>query len=204
MPAGEARDFALSTLRHLPEPFLLIDEHGLIAFVNHAGERLLDCKLEGVRGRTARDFLNLREAHDLVHLETTATLINNGRLEFKVTNYPLDEATEWLHLALRFPDGKPSKAQHRPHAHSEASFKHIESGLASQAVPVEDDYWQGERLVSILDKLPTVVAAVSKDGAHVYQNRMAFETLGSIRWSQNGLTSWSVSRGVAVHQADPN
>lgn len=196
-----ASDIASATLRHLPEPFALIDENECIQFINHAGENLLNCTLEDLQGSNVREFFNLRKAHDLVNLETSATWVNDARLEFRVTNYPVGDGKSWSHLSLRYPaeNPNPRKRPFRSHTHSHIASKTIEADDSSQQLPVKDDFWQGKRLTNILDRLPTVVAAVSKDGAHVYQNQAAFETLGSIRWSQNGLTSWLERQWGSTH-----
>lgn len=194
-------DIAFATLRHLPEPFALIDEDERIQFINHAGETLLKCSLADLKGNNVKDFFNLRKAHDIVNMETSATWVNDARLEFHVTQYPIGGGRNWSHLSLRFPSEitNPRKRPFRPHVHSEMSYKHIESDDKSQRSPTNDNFWQGKRLSNILDRLPTVVAAVSRDGTQVYQNQAAFQTLGSIRWSQNGLTSWLERQWGSTH-----
>lgn len=194
-------DVAWATLKHLPEPFVLVDDEGLVRYLNAAGERLIDRTLDAVRNRTARSVFNLREAHDLVHGETTATWVNDARLEINVTQYPVDATTNWLHLALRYPavERRTKTRPPRPHAVSEASYEHVESGAYHEEVPAGDEFWSGRKLENIIERLPTVVVAVSKCGRHVWQNQAAFETLGSIRWSQNGLTSWLERQWGSTH-----
>lgn len=192
-------DFALDTLRALPDPFLLIDEQEQIRFLNTAGEKLLQCKFEQIKHKNVREYLNLRDAHEILHLETSATWVNDARLEFHCTRYPVGKARVWQHLALRYPSEDARRKAIRPHARSELSFEHVQSGAASQSIPPDDDFWSGWKLHNILDRLPTVVVAVSKDGNHVYQNQMAFNTLGSIRWDKYGLTSWLQRQWGSTH-----
>lgn len=195
MSSEKPLDFALTTLRHLPDPFLLVDDEYCISFLNIAAEELLETKLDHVYRRSAREVLNLREAHHLVHGETSVSWVNHGRLEFRVSEYQVSLEHKWWHLALSYPGGKHLRKPQRPQLHSESSMEEIEfanDGTVQQLEHgVNDDFWKGERLENMLENLPTIVVAVSKDGAHVYQNRMAFDTLGSVRWSRTGgLTSW--------------
>ncbi|CCG82763.1 protein of unknown function, partial [Taphrina deformans PYCC 5710] len=53
----------------------------------------------------------------------------------------------------------------------------------------DDQDWKAIQF-SLLDELPAMIVAVSKDGRHVYQNARAHGTLGPIALASNGLDEW--------------
>lgn len=193
------QDWALTSLRSLPESFMLIDDRNTIRLISRAAQSMLDVTASH-EGTNANATLGLKPSHLLVDGERSMSWVRDRRVNLLTRDYPIDATTVWKHITISTNVTLRDEQPHRPHAHSEASFAHVESALQSQRYPSDDDrYWSGQRLENVLDRLPTVVALCSKDGKHVYQNQAAFETLGSIRWNMHGLTSWLEAQWGSTH-----
>ncbi|ORY82086.1 hypothetical protein BCR37DRAFT_380016 [Protomyces lactucae-debilis] len=167
---------------HAPTPLIVLNADKVIVFVsNTAGDLLGDepCKMEG---QLVGPRLNLDSRTQELDLSTRTlqTRINGRLFGFSVTHARADQnGLEWYYLTI----------VHCSEAHRELYRCEVTSASTGGELEEGGSGWN-DVAGQILEQIPAVVVALSKDGKHSYQNAFSQTLLGPIMTTEGGAEAW--------------
>jgi PAS domain S-box-containing protein len=177
-----------------PTPLVVLSASYIVAFVSKAAEELLGLEARAVEGRLAGPLLNLDSATQGIDLSTRTlqTRLNGRLISYAISHATKDDGSiEWHYLSI-----EGCSEPHRVLYKADFSKIAVDGGIEER-----DEGW-AHVAPQILEQIPALIVALSKDGKHSYQNAFAQNTLGPIMTTEGTAEAWIRRQYGSARHAD--
>lgn len=178
---------------HLPQATVLLDANKRIMVVTKLAAELLQISSEKLEGESADEAFGLTASpyQWVPSLDKSIdTRVGGARVVFAISN--------------AFDDSGKINVTYLTIVHCSRSNKEIYNtrSTSESSSVIEDDNWLSMHS-QLLDLVPAMIVAVSRDGKHIYQNALAHSTLGPITAPEvRDISSWMAQQYANAKHAD--